>query len=239
MAAVEPGDLLFFARPSLIQRWSAAVDDDFRGIAIADRLDGRLVMLQCGHPKGFECRDVAEIVDDFDIIGIGRAPTCHCVDDVLQWARQRLPEANHYPLASLLPAFLLSWARNAQTSRLALLRLMLIGGPITVVGMLLSVGARLRSRRSWTFICSTFVVEALERGCTRHQPVTAMGRTKTDDPAEPSCLDGLFRRWYLTPSDLWRSLPNSHRFLLDVDLRAGSGDTGSDRRVQTTDRAVR
>jgi hypothetical protein len=225
LEAVQPGDLLFFNRPSLIQSWSDTVDDEFRGVAIADRRDGQLVMLQCGHPGGFEVRVVADLVNRYDMIGVGRAPECACVDDMLAWAWQRMEDDNHYPLTSLLPAFFLSWARNTESGRRLLLRRALVVPAVALVASVFSIGGHLRSGRSWTFICSTFVAAASAGGCPAHRLDRIMGRSKADPRLQGSLLGQILERWYSTPSDLWRATSEERRFLLDLDLTSsGTAD---------------
>lgn len=205
----------------MIQSWSLAVGDRFRGVAIAEWLDGELTMIQCGHPAGFERRTVADLVERYNHIGVGKRADCRCRGAVVERCRASLNEPNHYPLVALLPAFLLSWARNHHRLLPSRARMAALAPPLSLLAAGLGSLARITRPNTSSFICSTFIDATMDAACPQHrlevvltapkpEPGTQV-RASTDPVAE------LLRSWYLTPSDLWRALAAGDRFLLAVD----------------------
>lgn len=210
------GDLLFFARPSTIQRFSGYVGDDYRGVAVVDRIGGKTVIIQCGRERGFEIRPLDPIIRLFDTIAVGSAPDCHCINDVMDRAHRQLDSSNRYPTAALVPAFFLSGARQPSNR----LRSVAMRAAVIPLAVLFGLGLELwRGGRSAN-MCSTFAASCYQLSCAAHQLHFAPTKPKPDQANLPagvrgrSWIDRLLVRWYLTPSDLWRSLPSERRHRL-------------------------
>ena len=222
------GDLLFFARPSFIQRFSGYVGDDFRGVAVFDRVDGQPVMHLCGRTNGFETRRLTDVIDAYDRIAVGRAPRCHCTSSMLTELQSMLAERNTYPTTALLPAFLLSWAREIDRGVGSLLARAVVV-PLVLADAALRGSLRCRTNR---FMCSTWVAAGQPAVCPQHRLTYRLGQTKPGDGSDRTARTGLegwldrtLARWYLTPSDLWRAMPDGRRAELTTPSSAAAQPT--------------
>lgn len=218
--ALRSGDLLFFDRPSFIQRFSGFVDDEFRGVAVVEVVSGSPVIHLCGRTAGFETRDLAAIIADYDRIAVGRAPDCGCTGRVSTWLSASMTEPNHYPVAALVPAFFLSGARNLEGGLVSVLvRLGAIAGGLAAAWLHRPF---LRGRSA--YICSTWIAAGQMLACPQHRLSASltgpkMASTATLGPVWPMAaqprwlraVDRMLAEWYLTPSDLWRAVPVERR----------------------------
>ncbi len=219
LADICSGDLFLFARPSPIQYLSDLIDDPFRGIGVAIRTADGVSVVYVGR-AGVVTADLAAISARFDAIAVGRRPDCVCMGEVLEAVGRLAAEANHYPLSSLVGAFVLSAARTpgVRSPWSAPLR--------RTAGLLARAQARgldVRVRAGHRFICSTFVAAAYEHACPRHHLDVPIACSKGCRPGEaPNPADLRLTRYFVTPSDLWRATPTDRRArLVGVPLRGG------------------
>lgn len=224
---LRPGDLLFFARPSLIQRFSENVDDEFRGVAVFDQIDDRRVFHLCGRTAGFETRELIDVIPHYDRIAVGRSARCQCTSSMLAWVRSKLSESNRYQTTALLLAFFLSWARNPRPG----FRGSAVSWLVTALVVLDARVHRVLNRNRNAYICSTWMADAQLLVCPSHRITCDLtsskptGKTAHDPLAlgrRRQAINQLLISRFLTPSDLWRAVPRDRRAELDLGGRSAT-----------------
>lgn len=179
LAALRTGDLLFFARPSLIQWFGERIGDPFRGVGIAVRSDEALVAVYWGR-TGLCTLDLTGDLDRYSSIW-AVALDCGCAPGVPDRVRTVAAATDRYDLASLVPAWFVGRVRERPRGPVA--------GSVRGGATYLARRHRARAR---TRICSSFVAEVVS-DCGRHLVL--------DERLAPG---GDLDR-YVTPSDLWRA----------------------------------
>lgn len=205
------GDLLFFARPSLIQWFGELVADPYRGVGIVELIDGRPVVYYCGR-AGVVRAEVADMVAGgrYQAIAVGRLDQRPDGVDAIGWVHRHYGRSIHYPVSVIPPAFFLSAARTWRGRGAAIVLAVVVRVLEYWCGM-----HQLLVRSDHVFICSTFIADALGHN-DDHRPLTPrLSRPKHQvRQGRLSRADRTLARLLLTPSDLWRSLHPNQRWIL-------------------------
>ena len=200
-----PGQIVFCARPSLIQGFSRLVDDEWRHAGVVVETEDGLFVSGFGRKDKYALMPVANL-SRYSRVGVGSVfRSAAEVEQVQRWISQFEGRPAVYPASSIIVAWFMSLARAVSSVWLRRL--------ITILCTWYCVMLASRYRNEVAFICSTFVISAVNAG--REKPVSiAMLAKKSDDSMEPrptSTTEILLSRWLATPSDIWRAIPPADR----------------------------
>lgn len=222
---LEPGLLLFFARPSYLQTWAELFGHEWRHVGVTVQTEHGLRVASYGPRKCFRLDDPHEIMDWYTRVGVARIFHSDAeIGGVERFCRRFLHlerSDSPYTFSSVFVGPVHLNARRRES------------GPIrTFLFALVYAYCRLqklRYRDRDAFACSTFIWAAID--AVRSEPLRIPLSAHPDDEASlatPSTTrDELFAQWLCGPTELWQSISESNRCELDldelvIDLRDGA-----------------
>ena len=200
-----PGQIVFCARPSLIQGFSRLVDDEWRHAGVVVETDDGLFVSGFGRKDKYALMPIANL-SRYSRVAVGSVfRSAAEVEQAQRWISQFEGRQAAYPESSIIVAWFMSLARAVPSVSLRRL--------ITALCTWYCLMLANRYRDEVAFICSTFVISAVN--AAREQPLSiAMLARKSDDNSDrcrKPTTEVLLARWLATPSDIWRAIPSADR----------------------------
>jgi len=201
LSSVQSGSVLSFDRRGTgVSRWLRRSGDQFNGSAIAHVGGDGIVRFWYIGRAGVRC-DVLHSARLGRYVRVEAAP-CHVDGDAVAAEFERLKELGaRYVLWHMPVSWLLAAAREPKSQVVSLLLRALIL-PIAVLVALCARASEVA--RPPAFVCSTIVNAVLR--ATGVDLRVRLSKSKHNHGGEPSAVDRLLARYFLTPSDVQRAV---------------------------------
>ncbi len=205
---VQHGDVLFFRKPGPVQRYTDAVGDTWRHIAIAARLQDHMWVLEAGL-AGYRGRPLSTALAAYDTCGVLRLAYCerYCGARLAEDAQRLMSAPTAYPKKRELVLSAALSASRMTPSRAS-------GWP----GQLARRFAQDYVEENPGFedrsICSRFVRRAFRSVCPEHQLVIDLTEAKPSIDTVVGKCDSNLDEYFTMPDDIWRSVDKVERYWL-------------------------